>query len=182
MNLVVLGRDGVINEVAQTCIDTPAAWRPVRGSLDAIGRLSRAAFRVVVATNQPGVHAGELNMELLTRVHHHMHQQVAEHGGNIEAVFVCPCAPAEACTCRKPQPGMLIEISERLRVSLEDMIVIGDDLGDIEAAHAVGARPILVRTGNGATTLDNHAHIRVTEVYDDLATAVDHLIEEFKPD
>ncbi len=178
MKLVILGRDGVINaDPGGAIISKPEDWEPLPGSLDAIGRLNRAGWRVVVATNQPGLRHKDLGLDALNRVHDRMHRQLAEVGGRINAILVCPCLPRDHCQCRKPAPGMLREIGERLRMPLGAVPCIGDGIEDVQAARAAGARPWLVRTGKGAATeAAGGPELDGVPVYDDLAAAAEALI------
>src|SRR5690606_4302045 len=105
--VIILDRDGVINEDSDEYIKSPQEWIPIPGSLEAIARLHRAGWRVVVATNQSGVARGLFDIDTLMRIHEKMHRAVEEAGGRIEAVFFCPHGPDDACQCRKPRPGLL---------------------------------------------------------------------------
>ncbi len=176
MKLVILDRDGVINHDSGAFVRTPEEWQPIPGGLDAIARLSRAGWRVVVATNQSGLRRRLFDIETLNRIHDKMHRQLAEVGGRVEAIFICPCLPTDDCDCFKPSPGMLHQISERLHAPLENVPFIGDKLGDLDAARAAGARPWLVRTGYGIRTLVEAESLKDVEVHDDLAAAVDALL------
>ena len=178
MQLAILDRDGVINEDSEDFIKSPEEWHPIPGSLEAIARLTRAGWRVVIASNQSGLRRKLLTIDDLNRIHERMHRQLAEMGGRIDAIFVCPCLPKDGCECRKPAPGMLLEIGERLRTPLEHVPYVGDKLSDVEAARAAGARPWLVRTGHGKETLDSGEDLSDVEVADDLAGAVDRLLQE----
>ncbi|MFZ1829214.1 MAG: D-glycero-beta-D-manno-heptose 1,7-bisphosphate 7-phosphatase [Candidatus Competibacteraceae bacterium] len=176
MKLIILDRDGVINEDSDTFIKSPDEWVPIPGSLEAVARLSHAGYRVVIATNQSGISRGLFNLETLNLVHKKMYRMAQEVGGLIDAVFFCPDVD-EANPYRKPNPGMLLEISRRLKCSLQGVPVVGDSVRDIRAARAANARPLLVRTGKGATTLQRDAEICANvPVFDDLAAAADHLI------
>ena len=148
MKLVILDRDGVINTDSEQYIKSPEEWTPIAGSLDAIARFTQAGFRVVVATNQSGVGRGLFDMATLNAMHDKMHKAVNQLGGRIDAVFFCPHAQDAGCACRKPRPGMLLEIAERFNVALAGVPAIGDSLRDLQAASAAGARPILVLTGD----------------------------------
>ena len=176
MNLVILDRDGVINENLARHVRTVEEWKPIPGSLDAIARMNRAGWRVVVATNQSGIRRRYFTFEDLNRIHQEMFRRLAEYGGAIDAIFICPCHPNDDCECFKPRPGMLHAIAERLHVSLDGVPFIGDSPRDVEAAMAAGARPILVRTGKGEAALRGGACPDGTEVHDDLASAVDALL------
>ncbi len=174
--LVVLDRDGVINQDSPDFIRSPAEWRPLRGSLEAIAELTRGGFTVVVATNQSGVGRGLFSEDTLEAIHERMRAAVAAAGGCISAIFACPHHPDANCACRKPRPGLLRQVEAAFGVSLAGQPVIGDSLRDVQAAQAVGARAILVRTGNGTAAerrLENFAGI---EVFDDLAAVATALL------
>jgi D-glycero-D-manno-heptose 1,7-bisphosphate phosphatase len=177
MRLVILDRDGVINYDSDLYVKSPAEWIPIPGSLNAIARLNSAGYRVVVASNQSGLARKLLAIEDLCAIHEKMYQQLSWAGGNVEAIFFCPHGPDEGCYCRKPRPGLLREIAERLHVSLQGVPCVGDALRDIQAARAVGAVPVLVRTGKGKRTLEGEGEeLRGVPVYDDLASFVDALL------
>ena len=176
MQLIILDRDGVINEDSDAFIKSPSEWKPVRGSLEAIARLHRAGWRVVVATNQSGIARKLFDLDTLARIHETMHGRVIETGGLIEAVFFCPHGPDDRCSCRKPLPGMFHDIAARLRIKLQDVPAVGDSLRDIQAAQAAGATPLLVRTGKGSATVNHPDLDPSVPVYNDLYAAVDHLL------
>jgi len=169
MKLLILDRDGTINEDSDKYIKSPTEWRPLPGSLEAIARLTQAGWRVVVATNQSGIARGLFDMATLNAIHAEMHRAVAQAGGRIDAVFFCPHAADSNCECRKPRPGLLREIASRLDADLKDVPMAGDGLRDLEAAAAVGARPYLVLTGKGRKTLEAGGLPAGTEVVEDLA-------------
>ena len=171
MKLVILDRDGVINFDNEHYIKSPEEWKPIAGSLEAIARFTQAGFRVVVATNQSGVSRGLFDMATLNAMHDKMHKAVNQLGGRIDAVFFCAHAQDAGCACRKPQPGMLLEIAERFNAALTGVPAIGDSLRDLQAASAAGARPILVLTGTGEQTLKSGGLPEGTEIHQDLAAA-----------
>ena len=170
MKLVILDRDGVINYDSDKFIKRADEWRPIPGSLDAIARLTQDGWRVVVATNQSGIGRGLLDMESLNAIHAKMHKAVNQAGGRIEAVFYCPDTDESHSPCRKPNPGMFQAIAERLNTALEQAPCVGDSLRDLQAAAAVGGRPILVLTGKGRKTRAAGNLPEATAVYPDLAS------------
>lgn len=178
MKLVVLDRDGVINRDSPDFIRSVAEWEPLPGSLAAIAALTVAGWTVVVASNQSGVGRGLVSAEELERIHAHMRAAVAEAGGRIDSVFVCPHAPGDGCNCRKPAPGLLLQVGAHYGQPMRDVPVIGDSARDLAAAQRVGARPILVLTGNGHRTLDDLGGAGVPERYPDLAAAAAALMRE----
>lgn len=176
MKLIILDRDGVINEDSDAYIKSPEEWVPIPGSLEAIARLNRAGWTVAVATNQSGVGRGLYDLATLDRIHARMNAALAAAGGHIEALYYCPHTPEDHCTCRKPLPGLLESIARDFGVSLAGVPAIGDSLRDLQAAVAVGARPILVRTGKGERTLTNPDLPTDIPIYPDLAAAVTALL------
>lgn len=178
MSLVILDRDGVINQHLPDQVRSPEQFAPIAGSLEAIARLNHAGHRVVVATNQSGLARKLFDIETLNRIHERMYRHLAEVGGNVEAVFFCPHAPRDRCLCRKPRPGMLLDIAARLHVDLAQVPVVGDEMADVEAARAAGSRPILVRTGVGRESELRMQAPAGVEVYDDLASAVEAMLTE----
>jgi D-glycero-D-manno-heptose 1,7-bisphosphate phosphatase len=175
--LVILDRDGVINEDSASFVRTPADWTPIPGSLEAIGRLCAAGLAVAVATNQSGLARGYLDASTLAAIHKRMATGLAEHGGRLACIAFCPHGPDDDCACRKPKPGLLAQIGVRLGVPLAGVPFVGDSARDLDAARAAGCEPVLVRTGNGAQT-EVGTEARAVRVFDDLAAFVDaHLAE-----
>lgn len=176
MKLIILDRDGVINVDSDAFIKSPDEWTPIPGSLEAIARLNHAGYRVVVATNQSGVGRGLFDLETLNLIHRKMHRAAQEAGGLIDAVFFCPDVD-EANPHRKPNPGMLLEISRRLKCGLQGVPLVGDSVRDIRAARAANAWPLLVRTGKGARTLEQEGEICANvQVFVDLAAVATFLV------
>ena len=178
MKLVILDRDGVINVDSAKFIKNPAEWKPIPGSLEAIARLNHMGYRVVVASNQSGVGRGLFDMGTLNAINDKMYRALAHVGGRIDALFYCPHAADSNCDCRKPKPGMLIDIGQRFNVDLAGVPSVGDALRDLQAAHAVGAQPMLVLTGKGKQTEAAGDLPANTLVFDDLAEAVRHITAE----
>lgn len=181
MKLIILDRDGVINEDSDDYIKSPEEWIPISGSLEAIARLTRAGYRIAVATNQSGVARGLFDLETLQGIHDKMCGAVTAAGGEIAAIFFCPHGPDDGCACRKPRPGMLRDIGTRFAVGLGGVPAVGDSLRDVQAAQAVGARPILVRTGKGKNTVRRGDGLAGVEIYADLAAAADALLRGASP-
>jgi D-glycero-D-manno-heptose 1,7-bisphosphate phosphatase len=180
MNLIILDRDGTINEDRDDYVKSADDWIPIPGSLEAIARLNHAGWHTVIASNQSGLGRGLFDMASLNAMHAKMNSLLAKVGGRIDAVFFCPHTPDEACDCRKPLPGLFRQIGERYGVDLSTVPVVGDSLRDLQAGAAVGCRPHLVRTGKGAATVAGNVLHQVpgTVVHDDLAAFAEHLIQE----
>ncbi len=179
--IVILDRDGVINRDSDDFIKSPEEWEPLPGSLEAIAKLCRADFRVVVITNQSGIARGLLSLNTLNRIHQKMLDQLNALGGEIDAIFFCPHGPDDGCECRKPLPGLFLDLKQRLKCSLSGVDAVGDSLRDLQAAAAVEAIPVLVRTGKGIRTEQQLAageggeSLGTIETHDDLAAYVDSL-------
>jgi D-glycero-D-manno-heptose 1,7-bisphosphate phosphatase len=176
MKLVILDRDGVINQDSDEYIKSPEEWQPIPGSLAAIARLHQAGYQVAVATNQSGLARGLFDMDTLIRMHDKMLRMVNEAGGAIDGIFFCPHAPKDDCDCRKPKPGLLRQIGLRFRTPLEGVPCIGDSVRDLKAALAVGASPLLVRTGKGLKSEAAEDMPPGVPVHDNLAAAVEALL------
>ena len=176
MKLVILDRDGVVNHDSDAYIKSPEEWTPIAGSLEAIARLHREGYRIIVATNQSGVGRGLYDMDMLGRIHARMLEAVRAKGGEIDAIFFCPHKPEDECDCRKPRPGLMMEIAERLKVNLAGVYAVGDSERDVQAARAVASRPVLVRTGKGRRTLKKSKLLADVPVFDDLAAFTDNLL------
>ncbi|MDT8385648.1 MAG: D-glycero-beta-D-manno-heptose 1,7-bisphosphate 7-phosphatase [Gammaproteobacteria bacterium] len=180
--LVILDRDGVINQDSDDFIKSVDEFVPIPGSLEAIARLNRAGYRVVVATNQSGLARGLLDRAALDAIHESLRQRLAAVGGHLDGIFFCPHGPADGCDCRKPRPGLMHQIAAAFATELTGVPVIGDSVRDLQSALAVGARPILVRTGKGERSLASlgeasvDERLRAVPVYRDLAEAVDALL------
>lgn len=149
MKLLILDRDGVINEDSDEYIKSVAEWSPVPGSLEAIARLSQAGWRIFVASNQSGIGRGLFGYEALFSIHDRIQRSVTDLGGRIDGIEFAPEHPDLATEMRKPRPGMLRDLARRLQVTLEGVPFVGDSVADVEAARAAGARPVLVRSGKG---------------------------------
>lgn len=176
MKLIILDRDGVINHDSDQYIKSPDEWRPIEGSLEAIARLNQWGWRVVVASNQSGVGRGLFGMDTLNAINDKMVKSLAQVGGRIDAIFFCPHAADSTCDCRKPKPGMFLQIAERFNTSLQGVPTVGDSLRDLQAGVAVGCVPYLVLTGKGQKTREDPNLPEATQIYPDLATVVADLI------
>jgi D-glycero-D-manno-heptose 1,7-bisphosphate phosphatase len=174
--LVLLDRDGVINEDSGEFIKTVAEWRPIAGSLEAIAELTHGGYRVAVVTNQSGVGRGLYDEETLAAIHRHMWDAVRAAGGELAGIYYCPHRPDQGCACRKPQPGLFRALERELGCSVRGAPYIGDRLSDIEAADGVGALPMLVRTGTGIVTEHALGERRVP-VFDDLQAAARTILD-----
>ena len=181
--LVILGRDGVLNLYRDDHVKAPHEWQPVPGALEAVARLNHAGWHTVVATNQAGIGRGLVDMASLNAVHRHMMQMLAVCGGRIDAVFFCPHTAQDGCECRKPLPGLMLQIAERYGLDglLARVPMVCDTARDLQAAQAAGCEPHLVRTGRAAALSAEElvrwsVGIDAFEVHDDLAAFAEFLL------
>ena len=154
MKLIILDRDGVINHDSDQFIKSPEEWQPIDGSLDAIAFLTQAGYTIAVATNQSGIARGYFNVQTLNEMHAKMHKLVRQAGGEISGVWFCPHTADSQCDCRKPKPGMVLDILDRFQAQAAETYLVGDSLRDLQAIAGAGGKPILVRTGKGMKTLE----------------------------
>lgn len=176
MKLIILDRDGVINEDSEAYIKSPDEWIAIPGSLQAIARLHQAGWTVAVASNQSGLARGLFETTALTAIHHKLRKELAQFGGSIDAFFVCPHGPDDGCSCRKPLPGLFHDIARRYDISLDNVPAVGDSLRDLQASYLGGCKPWLVQTGNGAKTIGQEQLPPNTQFAADLADAVDRIL------
>ncbi|MGA8008346.1 MAG: D-glycero-beta-D-manno-heptose 1,7-bisphosphate 7-phosphatase [Thiomonas sp.] len=181
MKLLILDRDGVINQDSDDFIKSPDEWIPIPGSLEAIARLNHEGWHVVVASNQSGIGRGLFDMTTLNAIHRKMHKELAAAGGRIDAIFFCPHAPEDHCSCRKPKPGLFQDIARRYEMpTLDGVHAVGDSVRDLQAGQPLGCGLHLVRTGKGERIADLGNLPEGTRVHDDLADFSNWLLQQPK--
>lgn len=181
MKLVIVGRDGTLNQYRDDHVKSPEEWVPIPGALEAVSKLNHSGWHVVVATNQAGLGRGLFDMASLNTVHAKMNDLLAKHGGRLDAVFFCPHTPEDHCECRKPLPGMLHEIGERYSLDLADVPSIGDSMKDLLASAAAGCEPHLLRRTRSGLRSDAEIAVALDQVpsakvHDDLMAFANFLI------
>lgn len=178
--LIILDRDGVINQYNGSYICSVDEWLPIPGSIEAVARLYKAGHRLAIATNQSGIARGFYGTDVLDSMHQKMAQLVEAQGGHIDFIAYCPHHPDEHCGCRKPLTGLLDQIRDHFHLdSLEGAIMVGDSRKDLEAGFAEDCQTALVRTGNGADTEKDlqtrpipDAHVAIYDTLSAFADAV----------
>jgi D-glycero-D-manno-heptose 1,7-bisphosphate phosphatase len=176
--IVVLDRDGVINLDSDNYIKSADEWIPIEGSIEAIAKLKEAGYLVAIATNQSGIGRGYFSEDILAEMHQKFRDLLSEKTDmDIDLITYCPHQPGEGCDCRKPEPGLLNQISEQLGLGLENCWMVGDSLKDLQLALTHRMQPVLVRTGKGSSTEINSELPAGTVVFDDLSTAVKHMLQ-----
>lgn len=174
--LIVLDRDGVINYDSDDYVKSVDEWIPLPGSMEAIGILTKAGYKIAVATNQSGIARGYFSVETLNQMHEKMISLAAKHGGQFDYIAYCPHGPDDHCNCRKPLPGLIHQIETALNVSAKDCYMVGDSYRDLEAGIAAGMKPVLVLTGKGQRTLDKHPELKQGLMFDNLNHFVEKII------
>lgn len=185
MKLLILDRDGTLNAAKDDFITSPDEWVSLPGALEAVARLNQAGWRVVIASNQAAIGRGLLDVAVLNAIHAKMHKAMAAVGARVEAVFFCPHVPDDACLCRKPEPGLYLQIAERYGVSLKDVPAAGDSVWDAQAAVRAGCQPHLLLTGNSAAYRQGGLPEGLppgTQVHTDLQAFADALLNETAAD
>lgn len=179
MTLILLDRDGVINEDRPHSVRSLDDFVLLPGVIPAIKLLNEASIPVAIVTNQAVVGRGELSLEELENIHASFADTLKQHGAFISKIYVCTSADPHH-PCRKPNPGLLVEALNDFKVAAKDVILIGDDLRDLEAAKAMGCTRVLVRTGKGQKVLENGLPEAVlpVRVFNDLYESVERLLGE----
>jgi len=176
--LIILDRDGVINQDSVDYIKCPDEWIAYPEGLKAIAQLNKAGHKVVVATNQSGVGRGFYTLDMLERIHQKMRAALFEVGAHLDGIYFCPHKPEDHCDCRKPKPGLLKQIANDFPEEFKRAILVGDALRDLQAAQAVGVRPMLVLSGKGQETFDAGIGLENIAVYPDLNAVVEAVLAE----
>lgn len=180
--LVILDRDGVINEDSDAYVKSVEEWIPLPGSIEAIAQLYKAGYTIVVATNQSGVGRGLFDLDELEAMHAKLADLLLDAGAELAGIFYCPHQPEDQCHCRKPAPGLLDAIAGEFDLSLSGVPIVGDSLRDLQAGLAHHCEPILVRTGKGKKTevkLPDQPEIELQQarVFDDLSQVANYLLD-----
>lgn len=183
MKLIILDRDGVINQDSDNYVRSADEWEPIPGSIEAIAKLSKAGYTVAVATNQSGIARGYFDEHELAAMHQKMCTLVEEEGGHISGVFFCPHGPDDDCDCRKPKTGLIEQIECEFGTNAERLPFVGDSVKDVMCAKLAGCTPVLVRTGKGEATLaqSSESELDGVSVFSDLKEYVDSLLQVNPP-
>ncbi|MGH2710213.1 MAG: D-glycero-alpha-D-manno-heptose-1,7-bisphosphate 7-phosphatase [Actinomycetota bacterium] len=178
---VFLDRDGtVIDEVGH--LGEPERVVVLPGVPDALRRLADAGYALVMVTNQAGVARGYFTEADVEAVNAHTAELLLAEGVKLDGWYHCPHHPdfTGPCACRKPAPGMLRTAARDLELDLESSWMVGDHPSDAAAGRAAGAKPVMVRTGHGLLPGSNHGPGPDVPVVDDLAAAVDLILDSSK--
>lgn len=178
LKLIILDRDGVINQDSDEYVKSVDEWMPLSGSIEAIAMLSKAGYEIHIATNQSGLARGYFTAETLNAMHRKMLGLIEAAGGRIKSVKYCPHGPDDRCKCRKPDSGMFQEIATELGLeSLKGSYTVGDSARDLYAGSKLQSSPILVKTGKGERTIAKGDIPTETLIFSDLAAFARHILK-----
>ena len=178
MKLIILDRDGVINQDSDNFIKTVDEFIPLPGSIEAIAKLKHAGYKVFIATNQSGIFRGYYDVATLNAMHEKLADLLKNFDAEIDGIEFCPHGPDDHCDCRKPKAGMYRNIAKQMNLTdCSKILVVGDSLRDLQAAQSINAQAFLVRTGKGERTIKKGTGLKGIPVYNDLADFVNQLIK-----
>lgn len=178
--IILLDRDGIINEDSLSYIKSIDEFFFLPGSIHAIAQLTQAGYRIGIATNQSGIARGFYDERTLQAIHEHMLTYVRAAGGDIEVIQYCPHHPDQACWCRKPNPGMLQSIASYFGCDLFDVPFVGDKISDIQAAEAAGAKPILITQLDSDIDMIRQQDYQHVPRFDSLSQFVDDRLKKYQ--
>jgi D-glycero-D-manno-heptose 1,7-bisphosphate phosphatase len=149
---VFLDRDGVIIQNRECYVRDWVDVEFIPESLQALERLSQSTYKIIFISNQSAVGRGIISIAQAEVINQRIIEKIADAGGRVDASFICPHAPEDNCSCRKPLPGLIFQAAEALSIDLPSSVLVGDAITDIQAGSAAGIkRLVLVKTGRGLT-------------------------------
>jgi D-glycero-D-manno-heptose 1,7-bisphosphate phosphatase len=147
---IFLDRDGVIIQNRENYVRNWSEVEFIPSSLYALKLLSQTSHKIIIITNQSAVGRGIITLQQADAINQRILAEIQKNGGRVDGFFMCPHAPEDHCSCRKPLPGLIQKAAEELSIDLESSVLIGDALTDIQAGSAAGVKTlILVKTGRG---------------------------------
>lgn len=153
IKMVILDRDGVINFDSKDYIKSPQEWRAIPGSLNAIATIKKLGIKIAIATNQSGIGRKYFSLETLNEIHTKMIIELKKLGTDIDVINFCPHLPTSKCSCRKPEPQLLLKAIQKFNIKPENTIMVGDSYKDMLASQNAKCHAALVKTGNGIETM-----------------------------
>ena len=173
---VFLDRDGVINRDRDDYVKSLADLEVFPYAADSIRRLNEAGFEVIVVSNQQAVAKGLMSQEDLLAIQDEITRQVTSAGGRIAGFHYCTHHAQDGCSCRKPEPGLILRAAKEHGIELAASVMIGDTEKDVLAGKSAGCRTVLVLTG--LLTREQVANLpcKPDFVARDLSEAADYVI------
>ncbi len=179
MKIIILDRDGVINQDSTNFIKNESEWIPIPGSLEAIAKLCKNGYTVTVCTNQSGIGRNLFTLEDFENINRKMNTLINSFGGVLSGIFYCPHTDQDNCYCRKPRTGMILDIIRKFNIdNVSNLYMVGDSLRDLIAINAVGGKPVLVKTGKGNGTVKDLSIPSNTLIFNDLYQFTQYLLKE----
>ena len=177
MKVVFLDRDGVINKYPgdRLYVTSLKKFRFLPRAKQAIALLTKAGYKICVASNQAGVGRGIYSQKTLDLITVKMLKEITKEGGLIQKVYYCTHHKNAGCSCRKPKPGLLKKAAREFGFSLKNTCFIGDTMRDVFTAHAAGAKSILVLTGKEKLANQKNWEAKPDFVFGDLLAAAKFL-------
>ncbi len=149
LRAIFLDRDGVLTRERPDYVKTPEELEILPGIGPPLRALRERGFRLVIVTNQSVVGRGLATHDDLARIHEKLQSELKRMACYIDAIYYCPHVPEERCSCRKPQPGLILKAAKDLGIDVNDSWMIGDKEIDLEAAKRAGCRGVRVETNRG---------------------------------
>jgi D-glycero-D-manno-heptose 1,7-bisphosphate phosphatase len=164
---VIFDRDGTLI-VERNYLSDPEQVELIPGAASVIRDLHALGLGILVATNQSGIGRGYFSLEALQSVHQKLNQLLAEQGAQLDRIYFCPHAPADGCSCRKPEIGLMEQAVSDFNFDPKLSFVVGDKACDIEFGRKAGSTTILVLTGYGKKT------------YKEMSIRPDYVVEDIQ--
>jgi D-glycero-D-manno-heptose 1,7-bisphosphate phosphatase len=184
--VIGLDRDGVLNRDLGTYVTHPNNFEPINGSLEAVARLRKLGHKIAIITNQGGIEKGIMDIEDVENVHRYMFELLGLAGcPSVDAIYYS-ASSHKSDEFAKPNTGMFKRCEkENPTIKFNKGFYVGDKLSDLKAAHRIGAKPVLVRTGYGLETEKElkkftYRDIRKkTIIFDDLSSFADYIESQY---
>jgi D-glycero-D-manno-heptose 1,7-bisphosphate phosphatase len=175
---IFLDRDGTLCRDAVYMIRFED-FEPLPGVEEALRMLQDSGYRLFVVTNQSGVARGMFSLDAVTALNAKIQRYFLEKGIKIEDFAVCPHHPegtvaayAGDCECRKPKPGMILDLARKYDLDLARSYMVGDMLRDVQAGLAAGTKAVLIPPAGKPSGLDNDARLKEFKGLLDFARSV----------
>jgi D-glycero-D-manno-heptose 1,7-bisphosphate phosphatase len=171
--VIFLDRDGTLN-VDKGFVFRPADWEFTDRAPEALRDLRGAGYSLALITNQSGIGRGYFTREDVQGLHEYVQACLAQHGVYLDAIAICPHAPNDGCTCRKPRTGLAGQIEAQLGVPIayDRSWVIGDKLSDLEFGRALGTHVALLRSRYWDEDLLHDVSVLITDSLWEAARAI----------
>lgn len=172
---VFIDRDGVINQDLGKYITNPKEFVFIPGVIEALKKLQKSDFKMVIITNQGGVGKGIYTEKDVAEIHKKMNVLLEKEGIRLDGIYYCPHHPSDGCDCRKPNLGLVKNAIKEHEIDPKSSFFIGDKTSDVKAGKDIGCKTFLVRTGYAGH--DRLFDVQPDFIVEDLAEAVEKILE-----